>query len=338
MRQVGQLTSERDARLFVAWLTTQRIDASAEQESAGWSVWVRDEDNLPAARAALEEFNRNPADPRYVAAEKEATAILREELEKRERARKNQVQMRDQWAGPGPSARRCPVTFALIGLSVAVAIVGTLGGSTGVSLRRALMFSDPGAAEVAARAGEAPQLLRTGAEAPSEREVLNYVTWFSIRHGEIWRLFTPAILHGNVIHLLFNMMMLYSFGTRIEARYGSWIMALLAAVLAVLSNSAQAYASGPAFLGMSGVVYGLFGFMWMRATLDPNSRLTLDQGTVFILMIWFVVCLATEIPGFELGGMMGRVANYAHGAGLIAGIILGIPWLRYLKGQQAANQ
>src|SRR5690606_41959488 len=70
---------------------------------------------------------------------------------------------------------------------------------------------------------------------------------------------------------------LYSFGTRIEARYGSWIMALLAAVLAVLSNSAQAYASGPAFLGMSGVVYGLFGFMWMRATLDPNSRLTRSE-------------------------------------------------------------
>ena len=78
MRQLGTLPSERDARRFAAWLVAQRIEAHAEQESTGWVVWVRDEDQLPAAREAFVHFREHSDDPKYQDAERTAEAVLRD--------------------------------------------------------------------------------------------------------------------------------------------------------------------------------------------------------------------------------------------------------------------
>jgi GlpG protein len=66
------------------------------------------------------------------------------------------------------------------------------------------------------------------------------------------------------------------------------------------------------------VLYGLFGYMWVRGRLDPDGGLALPPDTVVILLGWFVLCL--------LGVMdteTSRVANVAHAAGLLAGVTLG---------------
>jgi GlpG protein len=65
---------------------------------------------------------------------------------------------------------------------------------------------------------------------------------------------------------------------------------------------------------MSGVLYGLFGYMWIRSHADPGSGLGLAPATIMILLVWFFLCLANVIPG---------VANACHVAGLILGMILG---------------
>src|SRR5690348_2488601 len=41
-----------------------------------------------------------------------------------------------------------------------------------------------------------------------------------VRRGEVWRLFTPVLLHGGLFHLFCNMLALYFTGTRLEQRYG----------------------------------------------------------------------------------------------------------------------
>ncbi|MEW5939256.1 MAG: rhomboid family intramembrane serine protease, partial [Chloroflexota bacterium] len=41
-----------------------------------------------------------------------------------------------------------------------------------------------------------------------------------IRAGEVWRLFTPMLLHGSIFHIGFNMYALYSFGVGLERRFG----------------------------------------------------------------------------------------------------------------------
>jgi len=89
----------------------------------------------------------------------------------------------------------------------------------------------------------------------------------------------------------------------------------LVLVIAAVSNVAQFRASGPNFGGMSGVVYGLLGYVWMQAHFNPGSQFTLQKQTVVLMIVWFFLCLS---------GVMGPIANTAHGVGAGVGILWGI--------------
>ncbi len=71
---------------------------------------------------------------------------------------------------------------------------------------------------------------------------------------------------------------------------------------------------------MSGVVYGLLGYVWIRGKLDPGSGLYVHPTTVTMMIIWFVACVS---------GILGPVANAAHAAGLALG--MGWGWVASLK-------
>jgi membrane associated rhomboid family serine protease len=135
-----------------------------------------------------------------------------------------------------------------------------------------------------------------------------------IRQGQVWRLFTPMFLHFGWLHILFNLLWLRDLGSMIEARKGPWLLLLLVLVIAGSSNLAQYLVSGPTFGGMSGVVYGLLGYMWMQGKFDPASRLSLEPQTVTMMIVWFFLCLF---------GLVGPIANTVHGVGLVVGIVWG---------------
>jgi len=137
-----------------------------------------------------------------------------------------------------------------------------------------------------------------------------------IREGELWRLVTPIFVHGDTLHLLFNMYMLWQLGSMVEWSLGWLRYAALVLVLAVVSNLAQFAWAGPNFVGMSGVVYGLFGYAWIRSQLDPTCGLYVSSDLVFMMIAWFFLCMTPLIHG---------VANAAHAGGLVAGGVLG--WL-----------
>jgi GlpG protein len=147
-------------------------------------------------------------------------------------------------------------------------------------------------------------------------------TWQSIRGGQIWRLFTPALLHFSLAHLLFNGMALLDFGGQIERNLRSWRFLSLVVVSAVISNVCQALFQSPFFGGLSGIGYALFGFIWMQVTHGRSQRYTLSQLTTYLMMIWFVLCILHDMPLFEpyLDGFIPNTANFAHGGGLLTGI------------------
>ena len=120
-----------------------------------------------------------------------------------------------------------------------------------------------------------------------------------------------APLLKDPLHLIFNMMWLYQLGSMIEARKSSLFLFFFIAVSALLSNVAQYALHGPSFLGMSGVVYALAGYIWIRGKYNPASGLYLDRQSVAILLIWLVVCYT---------GIMGPIANTAHVVGLLTGM------------------
>ena len=135
-----------------------------------------------------------------------------------------------------------------------------------------------------------------------------------IRRGEVWRLFTPMFVHFGLPHLFFNMWWMLDLGTMIERRQSARLLLALVLVIAALSNFGQYLIGGPVFGGMSGVVYGLIGYIWLRGKLDLTSGLFLHSTTVMMAMIWFVLCLVHVIP---------NVANTAHSVGLGVGIAWG---------------
>jgi GlpG protein len=106
---------------------------------------------------------------------------------------------------------------------------------------------------------------------------------------------------------------LFFLGRLIEARKGSLFLLAFVLVIAIPSNLAQFILSGPLFGGMSGVVYGLFGYIWMKGRFAPREGLALDPTTVVIMLVWLVL-------GYL--GMM-NMANTVHTVGLIVGVTWG---------------
>ena len=331
MRQLGNLSSEPEARRFAAWLVAQRIDAHAEEENGQWVVWVREEDQLPQARGELVRFRANPNDPQYQNAAQTAESVRRQNDAQRRQAQGNVVQMRNRWgaASPGaPGARRSPIVLTLIGLSALVAIVANEDTISSPSRKapgavyRAITFVDPG---------------------PGTKEELPDSNWISVRQGEVWRVITPIFIHYSLMHIVLNMMWLFSFGSPIEDRRGSLFMLLLVAALAVTSNIGQAMESSwrnqlALFGGMSGVGYGLFGYMAVKAKFDPREHYYLSPGTTFMAMLWFVLCILRDIPPFSnlLADAIPAIANSAHAVGLLMGAIVAyVPvLLRKLTGRE----
>jgi GlpG protein len=153
--------------------------------------------------------------------------------------------------------------------------------------------------------------------------------WASIRKGQVWRLVTPIFIHYGVWHLVFNMFWLFDLGGQIENRRGTWYMLLLVLALAVLSNIAQGLeasvfgGSGFAFGGMSGVGYGIFGYLLIKVRFGNKELYLLSPMTVIIGLAWFVLCLARSFP--ETGSFLDfipPIANSAHTVGLFAGMAI----------------
>jgi GlpG protein len=73
---------------------------------------------------------------------------------------------------------------------------------------------------------------------------------------------------------------------------------------------------------MSGVVYGLFGYVWMRGHFDSASGYFLSRQDVIWMMLWLLVCCT---------GVIGPVANTAHAVGLLVGAGWGFLRSGYLQ-------
>ena len=134
---------------------------------------------------------------------------------------------------------------------------------------------------------------------------------------QAWRYVTPAFIHFSVLHLVFNLLWWWYLGGQIEQRLGSGKLFILLIVGAALPNIAEFFASGPRFGGLSGVVYALLGYSWLRTRLQPDCGLAMPPALIGFMLVWLVL-------GFL--DMLGTpTANMAHLVGLLVGLAQG--WL-----------
>jgi GlpG protein len=286
VRQIGSLPSESQAQIFSDYLYSAGVANEVEEkaDAAGhakaWNIWVHSEEQLDLAKRLLKEYQADPETPRF----REATTVARRKREQEEqelKAFRKRIFTRERIL---PRYDRIgPLTGTLIGISVAVTLVSGFGGDP-TFIRYLLISQYVGAGLV------------------------------EVSHGQVWRLITPIFVHLGILHILFNMLWLKDLGSMIERRQGAWTLAALVAAIAVASNVGQFLMSGPLFGGMSGVVYGLLGYAWIRGRYDFSSGLFVHPQTVVMMVVWFAVCLV---------GVMGNVANTAHGVGFAVGIAWG---------------
>lgn len=149
-----------------------------------------------------------------------------------------------------------------------------------------------------------------------------------IRQGQIWRLFTPILLHGDLLHLLFNMLWLFVLGKQMEQRLGHWRFILFILIAAAVSNTAQYLMTGPNFLGFSGVLCAMLTFIWMRQKKTPWEGYQLQHSTFLFILIFVFGMLALQLLVFSLEiytkhALAISIANTAHIAGLLIGLLLG---------------
>jgi len=132
-----------------------------------------------------------------------------------------------------------------------------------------------------------------------------------------WTIITSMFLHGNSMHILFNMYALYLFGTLIEQRVGKIRFSILYFVSGIVGAIAfSVFRPEAAALGASGAIMGVLG---MTVILLPDLK----------VLFFFFIPMSMRTAGIimaliDLFGLFPGVAGTAHLGGFACGIIYGL--------------
>jgi GlpG protein len=306
MRHLATISGKSAAESFVAYLLTQDVSTHVEPDDKDqnqWEIWIRDEDKSEIARREYQAYLQAPEDPKYRQAVDEAKEILKQkkrtEGERKKLVHYPQNQGRPLLSGGGLP----PLTLTIIILCVALGLISEFSRPSetnwlGGLVDRQLMFVD--------------QKLYQQTSDPAA----------SIKQGEVWRILTPAFLHGHPLHLLFNMLSFAMLGRITERLEGIGKFSIILLITAAGAHLLQglmptAWWGTPMFVGISGVILGLLGYIGTKTTLRPDLGFQLSPQAY--LMTGVILFL-----GFFNGQQGVQLAHLAHVGGLAAGIVVGL--------------
>lgn len=134
-----------------------------------------------------------------------------------------------------------------------------------------------------------------------------------IRAGQLWRFFTPMLLHGSFMHIGFNMYALYAFGTGLERRLGRRRFFLLY-ILSGFAGSVMSFLFTSGYsIGASGAIFGLIGaegvFLYQNRKLFGAQAMKAMQNVILVVAINLFL------------GLQPRIDNWGHIGGLVGGLI-----------------
>ena len=147
---------------------------------------------------------------------------------------------------------------------------------------------------------------QAGGEVFQEGALIVGNQFIGLAAGEWWRLITAGFIHSGLIHLGFNMLLLWWFGGPLEEGLGRARYVALYGV-SLLAGSAGAILASPqsATVGASGAVFGLFGAAFV---LERQAGIT--RGPAFTVIVLNLV-LSFVIPGISIGGHLGGLTGGA---------------------------
>jgi GlpG protein len=364
MRLIGEFRDERQSFGFQAFLKKEGIQSlyDSTKDAAGlttFRLWIVEEDDFDKAWAFYQEWQKNPHDVRFEPKQEKVEPAVAKSAPPKWKV--NMVRK------PGTSFSLNNFIILLCGLLFILNLIqeGKIKqkGEAAVQLtftplEKKLLFDYPvyfvnlekfladypirTMADIKTLSATGQAAFEKGKEAPTwkgltdlliQRSWKNYeelppgTLFGKIRQGEVWRLFSPVLLHGNWLHILFNMAWIWLLGRQIEQRVGMFRYLILSVILGVVANVAQYMISGPEFLGYSGIVMGLVGFIWMRQRSAPWEGYPLNPTIVRFIVIYVLILLVLEtislgLDFFHVTELYANIANTAHIIGGLTGVLL----------------
>ncbi|MEY2726338.1 MAG: Rhomboid protease GlpG, partial [Planctomycetota bacterium] len=296
MRELHQLADRQAAERLTAWLMIRGISCQADHEDNGWTIWIHRDEQREAAQGLLQEFLANPDSTEITRAiagrTAELTAQARAAAADQSARRRRQSEQAWRQRFDFVWYRSYPITALLVLASfVTVLLCTDLPGTFQKYGLFAPLCTNPNSPVLEAfwiqprqGASRAESRLisltdQIVVEVPSQNPNKPDLPRL-LRSGQWWRLVTPIFLHFGVLHIFFNMSWLWNLGRQIEFLRGSVRYGAMLLVIAISSNVAELYWSGPGFGGMSGVVYGLIGYAWLKGRTAPQHGIGLAYDQV----------------------------------------------------------
>lgn len=365
MRLIGTLANENSARRIASYLKQKGVDSNCEISfdvntgQMSYQLWIFDEDKIASAAADFERFQKEPSN-----AEFDAPIALRIEEEDPVPKDEETVESRGVASKKTPLTfaflMLCTLIFLYNGIQqFPMREEGLQNVFLMTPVQAALLYDVPPAIEaleeiieqhpivpgqkVENLAPEVQARLQEVENMPFWRGIYDWIIlkaagkdtssaegplFLKIRQGEVWRLFSPCVLHVEFLHILFNMIWLWVLGRPIEQRIGFAKMGMLTLVAGVISNTIQYLVSGPFFIGYSGIVMALAGFIWMRERIAPWEGYPLNRTTILFLILFVGSMFALTFASFFLQlftsvAFAPNIANTAHIVGALIGAFLG---------------
>lgn len=149
-----------------------------------------------------------------------------------------------------------------------------------------------------------------------------------VKKGEVWRLFSPAILHRDLLHFLFNVLWLAVLGRMVEMNMGRVKFSFFVLTAALISNVCQYFITGPFFMGISGVVAAFIGYIWVRKKRAPWEVYDLQKQMMTFFMIYIFGLVGVQViifllSYFQVYSVPFSIANTAHVIGFFTGAFFG---------------
>jgi rhomboid protease GluP len=140
-----------------------------------------------------------------------------------------------------------------------------------------------------------------------------------IREGQLWRLLTPALVHGGIAHIGFNMYALLSFGTGLEQTFGHRRFFVLYVLGAFAGNVMSFLFTDAVSLGASTAIFGLIGaelvFLIQNRKLFAHQFQSAIGNVLFVIFVNLFLGLAPSIDNWgHIGGLVGGL-TFAYFAG-----------------------
>ena len=163
-----------------------------------------------------------------------------------------------------------------------------------------------------------PQYIREYLAYMKYGAVLNGPAQQYLWEGQVWRLFINIFQHGSLMHIVFNLCALAYFGNIVEKYVSSFKYLLFIIFCGICQSIICQLTIEKGAIGLSGVIYGLFGILYVVRKNDPliNSLITkeLVKGMFAQLFIFMILTY------FDLL----NIANVGHVSGLIYGILFAL--------------